>query len=99
MRDFDVILYGATGFTGRQTVAYFAAHAPSNLRWAIAGRNQKKLEALNRPALIADSADQAAIDKIVSRTRVILNTAGPFALYGTGIVDACVRFGTHYVDI
>jgi short subunit dehydrogenase-like uncharacterized protein len=100
-RDFDVILYGATGFTGRQTVAYFAQHAPSGLRWAIAGRNRAKLEALNAqvPIMAADSADQPAIDAIVQRTRVLLTTAGPFALYGTGVVDACVRFGTHYVDI
>jgi len=100
-RDFDIILYGATGFTGRQSVAYFAKHAPASLRWAIAGRNREKLEALHSaaPALIADSADQSAIDAIVSRTRVLLTTAGPFALYGTNIVDACVRFGTDYVDI
>lgn len=98
-RDFDVILYGATGFTGRQTVDYFTHHAPPTLRWAIAGRNREKLEALCVPFLVADSSDQPAIDKIVERTLVVLNTAGPFALYGTKIVDACVRFGTHYVDI
>jgi short subunit dehydrogenase-like uncharacterized protein len=98
-RDFDVILYGATGFTGRQTVAYFEKHAPPDLRWAIAGRNREKLEAFHAPAFVADSADQAAIDKVVQNTRVLLNTAGPFALYGTKVVDACVRFGTHYVDI
>jgi short subunit dehydrogenase-like uncharacterized protein len=100
-RDFDVILYGATGFTGRQTVAYFSKHAPSGLRWAIAGRNRVKLEVLNAPVpvLVADSADPQAIDAMIARTRVVLATAGPFALYGTGIVDACVRLGTHYVDI
>lgn len=100
-RDFDVILYGATGFTGRQTVAYFAQHAPAGLKWAIAGRNRAKLESLNAqvPLLAADAADQPGIDALVARTRVLLSTAGPFALYGTGIVDACVRLGTHYVDI
>jgi short subunit dehydrogenase-like uncharacterized protein len=98
-RDFDILLYGATGFTGRQTVAYFEKHAPPDLRWAIAGRNREKLEALHAPAFVADSADQTAIDRIVQSTRVLLSTAGPFALYGTKVVDACVRFGTHYVDI
>ncbi len=100
-RDFDVILYGATGFTGRQTVAYFAEHAPAGLRWAIAGRNRAKLEALNSsvPILTADAADPVAIDALVERTRVLLTTAGPFAVYGTLFVDACVRFHTHYVDI
>ena len=100
-REFDVVLYGATGFTGRQTVRYFAKFAPPDLRWAIAGRNPTKLQALNSgvPVIVADSSDQAAIDKMVQRTRVLLTTAGPFARYGTGIVDACVRFRTHYCDI
>jgi short subunit dehydrogenase-like uncharacterized protein len=100
-RDFDIVLNGATGFTGRQTVEYFKQHAPTGLRWAVAGRNQSRLDALhaNVPILIADASNQSAIDAIVSRTRVLLNTAGPFAIYGTGFVDACVRFNTHYVDI
>ena len=51
------------------------------------------------PVIAADSADQQAIDSMVQRTRVLLSTAGPFALYGSGMVDACVRFGTHYCDI
>lgn len=100
-RDFDVVLYGATGFTGRQTVRYFADYAPQGLRWAIAGRNAAKLEGIGAsvPAIAADSSDQPAIDAMVQRTRVLLTTAGPFAQYGNGLVDACVRFGTHYVDI
>lgn len=100
-RDFDVILYGATGFTGRQTVRYFAEHAPSSLRWAIAGRNVAKLEALDAkvPHFAADSSDQPALDALAARTRVILSTAGPFALYSDGLVDACVRQQTHWVDI
>jgi short subunit dehydrogenase-like uncharacterized protein len=107
-RDYDVVLYGAGGFTGRQTVAYFATHAPAGLRWAIAGPRLHTLEAARRdgggaPAsedvLIANSNDQRAVDAVVARTRVLLSTAGPFALYGTPVVDACVRFGTDYVDI
>ena len=100
-REFDVVLYGATGFTGRQTVRYFAQFAPPDLKWAIAGRNLNKLRALKAdvPVMVADSSDQNAIDTMVKQTRVLLTTAGPFAIYGTGIVDACVRFGTHYCDI
>ena len=100
-REFDVVLYGATGFTGRQTVRYFTSFAPPELKWAIAGRNRSKLEALHAgvPVIVADSSDQSAIDKMVEQTRVLLTTAGPFALYGAGIVDACVRFHTHYCDI
>src|SRR6476646_1002547 len=108
-REYDVVLYGAGGFTGRQTVAYFAQHAPaSDFRWAIAGRHRARLEAArdaagpgarNADVLVADSADQASVDAVVSRARVVLSTAGPFVQYGTPVVDACVRFGTHYTDI
>ena len=110
-RAYDVILYGATGFVGQQTVRYFAnRHSEAEpVRWAIAGRNQQKLEALRSrlgnsansslEILVADSQDQAAVDRMVAQTRVLLNTAGPFALYGTPIVDACTRSRTHYVDI
>ena len=99
--DFDVVLYGATGFVGRQTVDYFVRHAPSGLRWAIAGRDRAKLEALGAqvPILIGEAGDQAKVDAIVARTRVLLTTAGPFKLYGDPFVDACVRLGVHYVDI
>jgi len=105
---YDVVLYGASGFTGRQTVEYFAKHAPPGIRWAIAGRNRQKLEivraeigapARHEDVLVADSRDHAAVDAVVARARILLNTAGPFALYGTPVVDACVRSGTHYVDI
>ena len=105
-RSYDVVLYGASGFVGQQTVKYFAQHIrPKEVRWAIAGRNQKKLEKVksqigaNVDILVADSQDRSAVDAIASQTRVLLNTAGPFALYGNKIVDACVRFRTHYVDI
>lgn len=105
-RPYDVILYGASGFVGKQTVQYFAARTrPDQVRWAIAGRNRQKLETIASQVgadvdiLVADSQDKTAIDAIVSQTRVLLNTAGPFALYGNAIVDACVRFSTHYVDI
>jgi len=108
-RDYDVVLYGASGFTGKQTVEYFARHLkPDELRWAIAGRNRQKLEAVKAEignsvkdieVLVADSNDQSAVDAMVSRTRVMLTTVGPYALYGTSIVDACVRLKTHYVDI
>ena len=105
-RPYDVVLYGASGFVGKQTVQYFARHASrEQVRWAIAGRNRQKLEAIRTQVgaavdvLVADSQNQPEIDAIVSQTRVLLTTAGPFALYGNALVDACVRFRTHYVDI
>lgn len=106
---YDLVLYGATGFVGRQTVAYIAAHPQvrsAGLRWAIAGRNRAKLEALRRElqvpqagVLVADAADTSALDTLARSAHVVLSTAGPFALYGTPLVEACVRHGCHYVDI
>lgn len=106
-RDFDIVVYGATGFVGRQVTQYLAERAPTKgLRLAIAGRDRQKLEAVKASSngaiaevLTAEAHDRAAIDAIVSRARVVLNTAGPFAVYGDSVVDACVRFRTHYVDI
>ncbi len=104
--NYDVVLYGASGVVGQQTVRYFAEHTqPGEVRWAIAGRDRQKLESVRAKIgvdvdiLVADSQDRAAIDAIVSQTRVLLNTAGPFGIYGDEIVAACVRHRTHYVDI
>jgi short subunit dehydrogenase-like uncharacterized protein len=105
-RPFDVVLYGATGFVGRQTARYFADHAPPKLRWALAGRSADKLAALGQrlgaspPGVIAaDAADAGALDTLAAQARVVLSTAGPFARYGSELVAACVRHGTHYADI
>ncbi|MGQ0734275.1 MAG: saccharopine dehydrogenase family protein [Acidobacteriota bacterium] len=107
-RDYDIVIYGASGFTGRQAVAYLARHAPPGVRWAIAGRHRGKLDAIrtevgapvdDSDVLVADSERPDLLDGVVSRTRVLLSTAGPFALYGTPVVESCVRFNTHYVDI
>jgi short subunit dehydrogenase-like uncharacterized protein len=106
-RPYDVALYGATGFVGRQTVAHFAAHA-DGVRWALAGRSAAKLEQVrqaNGPGaagagiIVADAADKKALDALASQTFVVLSTAGPFALYGSALVAACVAHRTHYVDI
>ncbi len=108
---FDLVLYGATGFVGRQTVAMITAHADvltHRLRWALAGRNQAKLEVVRREAgasaasagiVVAAADDDAALDVLARGTRVVLSTAGPFDLMGSKLVAACVRHGTHYVDI
>lgn len=107
-RTYDVVLYGATGFVGQQTVAYFASHPQVKalgLKWAVAGRSKDKLQAaLRRHAaqagvVVADAQDAAALDALARSARVVLSTAGPFALYGSELVAACVRHGTHYVDI
>lgn len=104
-RDFDLVLYGATGFVGRQAAAYLAEHG-TGLRWALAGRSAAKLQApraefiASSPGVVvADSTDAAALDQLAAQARVVLSTAGPFARFGSELVAACVRHGTHYVDI
>src|SRR5882724_296583 len=102
-RKYDLVLYGASGFTGKQTVEYCRQFAPSGLRWAIAGRNRAKLDAVNKApgvdVLVADGGDDAALDSLAAQTQVVATTAGPFTKYGTKLVDACVRNRTHYCDI
>ena len=110
-RHYDVVLYGATGFVGRQTVAYFAnlpAVVKKNLRWAIAGRSESKLQEVKAACgagaedvnvIVADALDAAAINALAKSTAVVLSTAGPFAIFGSELLAACARNGTHYVDI
>jgi len=106
-REFDVVLYGASGFTGRQTIQYFHENAPKSLNWAVAGRNRAKLEKVaeeyapgRRLSIIpAEGSERSKLDQMCGRTRVVLTTAGPFSLYGRDLVAACVEAGTHYVDI
>ncbi len=101
-RKYDIVLYGASGFTGRQTVEYFRRFAPPGLRWAIAGRNRSKLDSVNLAGvdvLVADCEDRDALNGLAAQTRVVATTAGPFSLYGTKLVDACVGNRTHYCDI
>jgi len=111
-RDFDLVLYGATGFTGRRAAAYLAQRRlRRRLRWAIAGRDAARLAAL-RDELVADDAtvnppatvvaechDAPAVAALAAATRVLLTTAGPYALYGDTIVAACVQQRTHYADL
>ncbi|MFT3862862.1 MAG: saccharopine dehydrogenase NADP-binding domain-containing protein [Solirubrobacterales bacterium] len=110
-REYDLVLFGATGFTGGLTADYLAADAPTGLRWALAGRNRAKLEAVAArlaattpeaapPALlVADAADAAALAKIAAQARVVITTVGPYALYGAPLVAACAAAGTDYVDL
>ena len=99
-REFDLVVFGATGFTGK-LVAEYIARSAEKPRWAIAGRNRDKLAALgfDAPILVADALDPKAIGDIARRTKVICTTAGPYAKYGSEIVAACAANGTHYCDL
>ncbi len=111
-RPFDVVLFGATGFTGKLVAEYLAAHAEANgVRWAIAGRSRAKLEAVRRdlaakdealadlPIIIADSHDADALERLVPEARVVCTTVGPYAKYGLELARACARAGTSYCDL
>ena len=104
----DIVLYGATGFTGQLVAKYLARHPDrSRFSWAIAGRNPDKLSALRTaladPApeiIVADTSDRPSINAMVSKARVVVTTAGPYAEYGgETVVEACVKQGRHYADL
>lgn len=98
-REFDLILFGATGFTGKLVAEYLAKQRPK--KWAIAGRNKEKLAALgiDAPIVIVDAMDPAACTAIAQRTRVVCTTVGPYTKYGGALVAACAEAGTHYCDL
>lgn len=100
MRELDLVIFGASGFTGR-LVAEHVARASDKPRWAIAGRNAAKLEALGLgvPVLVGDAHDRASLDAIVRRAKVVCSTAGPYAKYGSELLAACAEAGTHYCDL
>jgi saccharopine dehydrogenase (NAD+, L-glutamate forming) len=107
----DLVLFGATGFTGRLTAQYLASHAPADLRWALAGRSQPKLAAVRDtlaainpacaglPLLSADVTDPASLRALAAGSRVVVTTVGPFLRYGEPLVAACAQAGTDYLDI
>ena len=103
-KKYEIIVYGATGFTGQICCKYLRDNYP-DLIWAMAGRNKDKLEQiksdfnLNCDVVVADGADIEALRSLASQTKVVLSTAGPFARYGSLLVQACVENGTHYTDI
>jgi short subunit dehydrogenase-like uncharacterized protein len=110
-RPYDLVLFGATGFTGGLTADYLSAHGPAEMRWALVGRNRAKLEAVRdrlaaapsrapAPELIeADAADPEAMRKVAESTRVVVTTVGPYILHGKALVAACAAAGTDYCDL
>jgi short subunit dehydrogenase-like uncharacterized protein len=108
-QEFDVVVYGATGFTGRLVAEYLLQTygAEGEVCWAMAGRNPDKLKALaielgapmGFPLIDVNANDDAALDTLAHRARVVITTVGPYQLYGEGLLAACVRAGTDYVDL
>ncbi|MFI9510704.1 saccharopine dehydrogenase family protein [Nocardia sp. NPDC052566] len=107
-REFDIALFGATGFVGKLTALYLAGAAPDTARIALAGRSLDKLTAVraelgpaaaNWELVVADSTDQPSIDALAARTKVVVTTVGPYLRYGMPLVAACAKAGTHYADL
>jgi short subunit dehydrogenase-like uncharacterized protein len=107
-RELDIVLFGATGFTGGLTAAYLAHHGPDGLRWGLAGRNLAKLEQVRNALgdagagvelIVADSGDPVALADLAARTQVVLSTVGPYVGRGEALVGACADAGTDYCDI
>lgn len=102
----DLIVFGATGFTGKLVCEYLAKTYGRDISWGIAGRSHEKLNALanelaldDNPQFIADVEDKASLDAMASACKVVLNTAGPYAKYGSNVVESCARLGTDHVDL
>jgi short subunit dehydrogenase-like uncharacterized protein len=110
-RAFDVVVFGATGFTGGLTAAELARRAPEGCRWAIAGRDRVRLEGVRAglaaddpsladlPLVVADAADTASMRDLAASTRVLVTTVGPYLRHGEPVVAACAAEGTDYLDL
>jgi short subunit dehydrogenase-like uncharacterized protein len=111
-RQYDLALFGATGFTGGLTARYLAENGPEGLRWALVGRNRGKLEAVRSSLegigapgapvpelLVADAADAASLKRVAEAAKVVVTTVGPYALFGEPLVAACAAAGSDYVDL
>lgn len=108
-RDLDVVIFGATGFTGKLVAEYFQSQYgnDSSVKWAIAGRNEQKLNDVKQELgisdavemIVADGDDDGALDTLTKRTHVVLTTVGPYQIYGEKLLSACVDNGTGYTDL
>eukprot|EP01064_Diplonema_japonicum_P025797 TRINITY_DN37224_c0_g1_i1.p1 TRINITY_DN37224_c0_g1~~TRINITY_DN37224_c0_g1_i1.p1 ORF type:complete len:399 (+),score=62.77 TRINITY_DN37224_c0_g1_i1:38-1198(+) len=108
MREYKITVYGATGFTGGLVAKYLSQHheiQKGNITWAVAGRNKHNLQKLAASlgervaAVLADSSDLSALEDMAANTDVVINCAGPFALAGPNLIEACITKATHYVDV
>jgi short subunit dehydrogenase-like uncharacterized protein len=106
---FDIVVYGATGFTGQLVAEYLASHykGDGNLKWAMAGRSKEKLasvrDAIGAPAdtplIVADASDMVSLKAMVGETKSVITTVGPYQLYGNELIAACAASGTDYFDL
>ncbi|GGL28948.1 saccharopine dehydrogenase family protein [Nocardia jinanensis] len=105
-REFDLVVFGATGFVGKLTAQYLLGAAPAGARIALAGRSADKLAAVRDEIgaadwglIVADTTDQESMDALAARTTAVITTVGPYLRYGMPMVAACAKAGTHYADL
>ncbi|KAF2201784.1 hypothetical protein GQ43DRAFT_440262 [Delitschia confertaspora ATCC 74209] len=108
-REYELVLLGASGYTGKLTAEYIAQHLPTDLKWAVAGRNAKKLQAVVEeiaqlnpdraaPAIEVCELKKEELGELARKTRLVITTVGPFMFYGEQVLEACAGNGTHYLD-
>lgn len=109
-RQYELVLFGATGYTGKLTAEDITTHLPSDLKWALAGRSADKLASVReeiraynpdrvQPDIEVAQLNQEDLNALAKRTRLIISTVGPYCLYGSDVVEACAKQGTHYLDV
>ncbi|MFN4995176.1 MAG: saccharopine dehydrogenase NADP-binding domain-containing protein, partial [Burkholderiales bacterium] len=100
-KEFDIVVHGATGFTGRLIAEYLLTRSDSGLKWAMGGRSMEKLQAVSAeigapastPLLVIESSDEASLKSLMSKTRLVISAVGPYQLYGNELVKACAESG------
>ena len=109
-REYELVLLGATGYTGKYCAEHIVTRLPTDLKWAVAGRSSSKLsnlldeiKTLNpdrlHPGIEVASLATEDLDSLARKTQVLINTVGPYYRYGTPVVEACAKNGTHYLDV
>ena len=109
-RQYECIIFGATGYTGKYTVEHITTHLPTDFKWAVAGRSESKLESLVgelqslnpdrvQPNIEVSTLDKETLVALAKKTKVFVTTVGPYHKYGTVVVEACAETGTHYLDV
>src|SRR5215469_11080530 len=108
-QDFDIVVYGASGFTGQLVAEYLATHykADKELKWAMAGRSLEKLASVcdaigapkETPLIAADASDVASLQAMVDQTKSVVSTVGPYQFYGNELVEICAASSTDYLDL
>jgi len=108
-RKYDLVVFGASGFTGKLICSYIDSHKDSEaVKWAIAGRNYKKLKSVRDKLdnnnksidiLVVDSFNKESIDNMCKDSAVVISIVGPYSIYGEYLIESCVKFGTHYLDL